>query len=312
MTLAEQAKLERDPLRKGIIMGLLEESYVMQTLPFEGIGGLGISVVKWQTLPTVGFRKISQAFSESTGTTQQQSESVYILGGDIDVDVVLNRDKNTIMDPRALQTKMETKAIAYAFNDFFINGDQATTPDGFDGLKVRVSNLASRQTIDAASLDLSTGTARDTNAQTLLDYLHQLIYVIEGHKADALYMNDTTYLYVESVVRRAGLLSTTKDSFDRTVSTFMGVPLIDMGVKADQTTKIIADNHDGSSGITSIYACRFGVGEYLHGIEEFKLDVRDLGELPDKSVLRTRTEWPVGLANWNDRSMGRLKGLKIA
>ncbi len=166
--------------------------------------------------------------------------------------------------------------------------------------------------MDAASLDISTGTAMDTNGHALLDLLDQARYALDEHKGDMMLMNDTLLLKIRSILRRKGLLDSTRDMFGRDVDVYAGIPMVDIGVKADQTTKVIADNHDGSTGITSLYIVKFGVGEYMHGIQKEELSVKDLGELESKPAFRTRIQWPVGLANWNKRSVVRLKGIKIA
>jgi hypothetical protein len=314
MTIAQQAMIERNPLRKGVLMGLLEQSYIMQKLPFENLGALSTQVVRWKTLPnSVAFRDLNEEFAEGTGDMEQLQEAVYDLGTDIDVDLLLTKDGNAIVDPRALQTKMQLKSISYFWNDQFINGDRAVTPKGFDGIKVRHANLVvddAELEIDAAGLDMSEAGRVTADVHKFLDYLDRLLYRVDGGKADMLLMNDRGLLAFESAFRRAGLLDQTKDMFDRHITTFKGIPLVDLGVKADQTTKIIPNNFDATDR-TSIFAVKFGVGEYLHGIQQFAMDTRDIGELEDKPVLRTRIQWPCGLANWHRRSIARLRNVKF-
>lgn len=312
-TLADMAKVETDPLRKGIIEGLLIDAVVMRQLKFDTAGTLSIKVTRMKTLPTVGWRKIGADYAESTGKTEQISESVFALGGYIDVDKMLVRAKNVLENPRTLETRMKMRAIAYDFNDKYINGDHATDPDTIEGLKKRVSLLPAAQSINAGGV--TTGfdvKLSDANMQRWLDDLNKAIYAVDGHEAVgvAAYMNADAYLLFTSVARRQKLLDTTKDQADRIVQTFRGIPLYDIGVKSDQSTKIILSTEDpGDAGndTTSIYFQRAD-REHLMGFEEYALEVDDIGLLDDGVTYRTVVDWPIGLAVFNNRSIVRLKG----
>lgn len=317
--LVDHLKVEGDPLRAGVIVGLVMRSNVMMTMPFEDIGTLNQTVVRWKTLSTVAFRKINAAYAESTGTMEQLNETVYPLGGDIDVDKVFVRDGKAVIDPRANQANMKLKAVAYTFNEYFIAGDQATDPDGFTGLKKRIANLPAAQALTPNSTTYPNGLSPKTSATTqndFIDLLDELIYALDEGQADVLYMNSKSLLGVSSVLRRLGLLNTAQDMFGRRVMRYGdGGPLLaDIGFKADGTTLIIGNNETVGSNTdnTSIYAVRYGVGEYLHGIQEYDLDVEDLGQLQTGPQFRTRVDWPVGLALWNDRAVARLSGIRWA
>jgi major capsid protein gp7 len=309
-TLVDALKTEGNTLRAGIIEGLLRRSTVMEDIPWEDINALATTVTRWKTLPSVGFRKINAAYAESAGTFEQLQESTYPLGGDIDVDKVFVRDGNAVIDQRATQIRMKLRSIAYTFQDYFINGDQSSDPDGITGIKKRVANLGAAQTITAATNGLDVQ-ASSTNQQTFLDLLDQLFYTFDDGAPDALYMNQKSLLNIQSVLRRLGLFDQTRDMFGRMVTVYKGAKLYDMGVKSDQTTSIILNTETtgASSVTTSIYAVKFGVGEFMHGIQQYDLDVKDLGELQSAPQFRTRVDWPIGLAIWQDRSVARLLGL---
>lgn len=115
-TLAELSKIETDTLRKSVMDCLLMESDVMQVVPWETIGALSTTVVKYQDLPSVGFRKINAGYAESTGHFEQKVENISLLGGMIDTDKALARAKNTIADARAIQQQMMVKAIAFEWS----------------------------------------------------------------------------------------------------------------------------------------------------------------------------------------------------
>ena len=318
-TLAELSKIETDTLRKSVIDTLLMESNVMELIPWETIGQLSTTVVKYQDLPSVGFRKINAGYTESTGTFKQKVENISLLGGMIDTDKALARAKNTIADARAIQQQMMVKAIAYKFNDRFINGDPATNPEEFKGISKRVDDIVAEgfteQYIDNAG---TYGAARDagilySSADSLnfLNKLDQLIYSIKGHNPDFLLMNKKTLLAVRALLRKERLLDMTKDSFDRAVDSYAGARMIDIGTLPNGTTEIITNTEDPdglytSDISTSIYAVKFAVGEFLWGIQEYPIEVTDKGLLEALPVYRTEVDFPLGLAHIDPKSIGRL------
>jgi hypothetical protein len=62
------------------------------------------------TLPGVEFRAVNAAYSESTGTVNQKTESLVILGGDADVDTFIQKTRSNLNDQRAVQSEMKVKA----------------------------------------------------------------------------------------------------------------------------------------------------------------------------------------------------------
>lgn len=317
LTLAEYAKQaynDGNLLLGSIADWFLMESQPAQLIPWQTDKHLAVKIVAWDTLPTVGWRKINAAYSESTGKYQHKIESKYIFGHDIDVDVVLAKAGDTIGDVRQNQRQMSAKAMAFEFNDQFINGDPAT--DEFKGISKRVDDVYAAgftsQYIDAGSTaSAGRGVLYDsTERHYFIDNVSKLIHVISEHKPDGLYMNSKLYLCFESAMRREGLLKQTEDMFGRIINTFSNVPLIDIGIKADQSTEIItnAETLSGGTDETSIYAVKYGAEQYMWGIQQEPMQARDLGEVQTKPVYRDRVEWVVGLAVSNPRSIARAYG----
>jgi len=315
-TLAEISKLETDTLRKSVIDTLIMEANLLELVPWETIGQLATTVVRIKDLPSVGFRKINEGYAESIGHFEQKVENISLFGGDIDTDIAIARAKNTIADARAIQQTLKLKAVAYDFNDNFINGDPQTDPEEYKGLLKRVDDVNSDgftdQYVDLADTT-DKGILRDQAARfAFLDKLNTLIYAIKGHNPDYLLMNKKMLLALRSLLLREKLLDTTNDMFDRRIDMYLGARLVDIGVKADQTTEIITNSETlgGGSNETSIYAIKFGIGESTWGIQQYPLEVRDLGELESKPVYRTRVDWNLGLATVDPRSIGRLYGIR--
>ena len=312
-----------DLLTKAVIKAWREASPLFEHMPFEDVNSLKAEGYVFDELPSVGFRKLNSGFSESTVAPKIRSWSLFVLGGDIDVDLVFTKTKNAIGDPVAVQREAKTKALAYTFNDWIINGDQTNStygPDGPNGLWYllqKSGHYASSQTLSAGGLDVSaTATSLATNQSTLIRYIEDLIDRVDGG-ADLLIMNRDMRIALNAAARERGLFSTTKDSIGRTVTTWgEGGPLIiDAGYKADQSTYVIGNTEavDGSAltggSYTSIYAVKFGPDKFT-GLQVGGVDVRDLGELESKPVLRTRIEWITGLAASHPRCIARMVGVQ--
>ncbi|GAI17111.1 unnamed protein product, partial [marine sediment metagenome] len=142
-TLAELSKIETDTLRKSVMDTLLMEASVLELCPWETIGALATTIVRYQDLPSVDFRKVNEAYTVGTPSLEQSVENISLMGGFLDVDKAIARAKNTIADARAIGQTMMLKAMAYKFNDKFINGNPATDPEEFKGLTQRIEYIRS-------------------------------------------------------------------------------------------------------------------------------------------------------------------------
>lgn len=309
LTLAESAKLSEDDLQRGVIETFVQESPVLDRLPMVNINGNAYAYNEELTLPGVEFRAVNSAYAESTGTVNQRTESLVILGGDADVDKFIVQTRGNLNDQRAIQTRGKVKAASYKFQDTFINGDVAVDANAFDGLKER---LTGDQVISAGTNGLPVIGADDDARHAFLDKLDELLAAVNGG-ADALYMNAAVLSKIKSAARRLTIFDQTTDAYGKQVATYNGVPLIDIGNKADGTPIIPQTETEGtSSDASSIYAVKFGRGETdqaVSGLTNGGIQVYDLGELDSKPVYRTRLEFYCGLGVFGGRAAARLTGV---
>lgn len=313
LTLAEYAKQAYDG--GNLVLGtiadwFLMESNVLQMIPWSTDPHLAITIRAMKTLPTVSWRKINAAPSESTSKYQHKVEEKYIFGHYIDVDrVLVTADAGARQNER----KASAKAMAFEFNDQFINGDPAT--DEFKGISKRVDDINADgytdQYIDAGSATIGRGMLYDaTDRHYFMDNVAKLIHAISEHRPDGLFMNSKMYLAFEAALRRETVLKQTEDMFGRVINVYQGVSLIDIGIKADQSTQIItnAQTLSGGTDETSIYAVKYGEGEYFWGLQQAPLEVIDQGLITSSPVYRDLVEWVVGLAVSNPRALARAYG----
>ena len=318
----KQAKRGGDAISAAIIEDLIRDSQLMDQLTFKPISGLSATGTRWQSLPSVAFRKIGAGYTESTGRTEQIKETLSILGGDILADTIFEHVKDVIEDPIQTQMKLKAKAMARVFNDYFVNGDQASDPDGFEGIKKRISNMPARQTIDLYNtLDASDGLIVFEDAaheHLFIDTLHKAKKYCEG--ATHVFCNETTWLGLGQVARRLNLYQQITDALGKTWDTIAGLKFIDVGLKSDLSTEIITsteDPGDGGSDSTSIYLARIDNSDGLHGIQlsgtsPMAYDPLSGGEKESGPQKLRRIDWAVGLANLSQHCLARIKGFRFA
>jgi hypothetical protein len=127
-TLVEAAKLSQNSLQRGVIETFVQESVVLDRLPLMDIEGNAFAYNEEATLPGVEFRAVNAAYSESTGTVNQKTETLVILGGDADVDRFIQQTRSNMNDQRAVQTRMKVKSASYKFQDAFVTTTSIGSP----------------------------------------------------------------------------------------------------------------------------------------------------------------------------------------
>ena len=311
LTLAEAALLSENDLQRGVIETFVQSSPILDRIPLMNIEGNAYAYNKEATLPGVAFRSVNEAYTESTGTVVQATESLVILGGDADVDRFIVQTRGNLNDQRATQTAMKVKAAAYKFQDTFFNGDVAVDPKGFDGLKKR---LTGAQVIDAATNGLAVVGADDAARHTFFDKLEELFAAVAGGP-DAVYAPASLLAKIKSSGRRIGGAEMVRsDITGKRELTWNGVPILDPGKTAAGVDILPMTETQGTSGAVagSIYAVKFGQDEgdqAVTGLTNGGVQVDDLGQLQEKPAYRTRIEFYCGLATFGGQSAARLRGV---
>jgi len=309
VTLAESALLSTNDLQRGVIETFVQNSPILDRIPLMPIEGNAYAYNQEDTLPGVAFRSVNEAYTESTGTVVQNTESLVILGGDADVDRFIVQTRGNLNDQRATQTAMKVKAASYKFQDTFFNGDTAVDPKGFDGLKKR---LTGAQVVDAED----NGLAPRAAGHDFLDALDRLIAAVPGLNGSngAIYANAAALGGITSSLRRLGGADFIKeDVTNKRVLTYNGIPILDPGFTAAGGAILPQDEVQGTANAaSSIYAVKYGSDEgdqAVTGLTNGGVQVYDLGELQEKPAYRTRIEFYCGMATFGGRAAARLRGV---
>lgn len=302
MTLLEYSKTFQNPLQSGVVQIYAQESAILRVLPFTSIAGNAYSYNREDTLPGIGFRGINEAFSESVGVLNPQTESLVIAGGDADVDKFLIDTEGA--ERRAIETASKIKAMSLVWGAKFFKGSTLTEAREFDGLQVR---LGGAQLIGAGAT--SGGDALSlAKLDEAIDQTYQPTHIA---------MSKAMRRLLSAAARTSGVagnLVWDKDEFGRQVAMYNGLPILE--IEEDNTGAQVlgfteANPGGGSPASTSIYVMSLGQ-DTLFGIQAAPPDVRDLGEQDSKPVFRTRVEWYSGLALRHPRAATRLNGIKNA
>lgn len=252
MTLVEAAKLIETPLQRGIVQVFAETSAVLQYLPFQDVIGNALAYNVEKTLPGAAFRDYNVNYTESTGTVEQVTERLFILGGISAVDHALVVAQN-VNDIRAIEAARKAKATAYAYTRAFFKGDNTTNSKEFNGLDKR---LATSQIITPSG------------ATFTLDDLNETIDRVSGEPS-VLFMSKATRRELNKLMRAAGqAVETISDVFGRQIQSFAGIPIGIIDVDATGNP-ILADGE--------IYAVHMGEAEFVAGLQAGPMQVVDLG-----------------------------------
>lgn len=303
LTILEAAKLNPGEVQRGAVVEMFARaSDILLALPFKSINGNAYSYNREGALPGVAFRGVNESFTESTGVVNPLAEALKISGGDLDVDRFIVSTQGA--GQRAVQESMKVKALAHEWSRVFIKGDAESDPREFDGLQKR---LTGGQLIEAGSTDGGDALSL-AKLDEAIDAVDNPTHII---MSKALRRRMTTAARTTTV---GGHIEWTQDEFGRQVMTYAGLRIL-VPYSSNGGTEMLAFDEVGSGGATatatSLYVVSFGDG-MLQGIQNGDMSVRDLGELDEKPVFRTRVEWYAAIALEHGRAAARLRGIANA
>ena len=312
VTLA-QAKLNvTDDLQLGIIDEFAKSSFILNNIPFDDcvspVGGgatLTYGYTRLITQPTADFRAVNSEYTPNEVQKQRYTTDLKVFGGSYQIDRII-ANMGGIADEVALQASQKVKAASALFSDTIINGDSATNPLVFDGLNLAVTGTDTEYT-PAANIDLSTSAAIDSNYKAFVDQLDEWLYSMDG--VSALLCNAKMAAKFRAIARRMGMYQLTKNDFGQAVEHYGDIPFVDVGAKAGSNDPIVGI----TSGVTSIYAVRFG-RDGFHAISMAgQPPVKTW--LPDFStagaVKTGEVEMVAGCALKSTKAAGAFRGIKV-
>ena len=311
VTLAQASAANINDLQAGVVEMFTQESVILDRLNYITINGNAYAYNRESVLPGVAFRAVGAAYVESTGIVVTATETLKILGGDADVDRFIEQTMSNLYGQRAVQTRLKVKALSMEFQNSFFNGDSGVDANSFDGLKKR---LTGTQVITPAANGIpvvGTGTTAELN--TFFDQLDLAISRVANPQV--IYANAATRGRILSALRRVNQYVV--PTGPKQEMTYNGIPIVDPGTKSDGTTMILPQTETvgTSTDCTSIYVVGFSGNEATPGVAGLTnggVSVRDIGEVSDKPVYRTRLEFYCGVATFGAKAACRLTGIRAS
>ena len=307
------------------------------------------SIIPWKTTGTVevrhrrtnsvanpGYRQgRGQRFGAATQPSYDSvSDAIWPLGVEIDIDKQDKRDKlagNLVEDI----VRYNIEGLAWRFKDDFINGDHAVEPHGLEGLKVRLANMPSSQVVygDSSSVELDlrpSAQPSESDMYQFLDRIDAAIDALDGNMGDAAFTDEDFIAVLRGVLRRLGKYtertvdlprfqgavtrSTDAEKPNKPVLVYpenIGLKWYAMGLKADQSTRVVGTETVNSVATRPVYFVKLG-DRYVHGIQQYAMEVDGPSLLDDKVTYRTVVDWPIGLHHVHNRSISKLAGVRVA
>ena len=316
VTLLEAKKNVQDDLQIGIIDEFRKSNFLWDTLTFDDVvsptgGGatLTYAYTRLLTQPTAAFREINHEYDPQEVTRQKFTADLAVFGGAFEIDRIIAK-MGGIVDEVQLQLQQKIKAASALFNDTVINGDSAQSTHAFDGLEKALKGSSTEINATGQAIDLSTSDKVTENAVKFLDQLDDFLSALDG-RPGALMGNSKLINKIKAVARRTSMYTQTQDAFGRQVSTYDGIPLIDLGAKAGTNEDVISTK--AGDGTTSLYAVRFG----LDGFHAISM----AGQAPVRTwlpnfdtagaVKRGEVEMVAGVVLKATKSAGVLRNIKV-
>lgn len=316
VTLA-QAKLNtQDDIDLQVIDEFRKSSWLLDNMVFDDVvnpagGGatLTYGYTRLVTQPTAAFRAINSEYVPTEVTRQRYTTDLKVLGGSFQIDRVLAKVGPALSGEVALQMSQKIKAARSKFQDAVINGDSAVDAQSFDGLDKALTGSSTE--IDAAAgagYDWSAVNSQATGVAAL-KFLRRLYAKLDG-RPSAFLMNGDALAALETIADFVSQLGTL-DAFGQTITTWRGIPLVDLGEKPGTSDPVIPT----VAGLTDIYAVRIGLDGFVgistvggQLVQQFLPDFTTPGAVKTGEV----EMGPVGVALKATKAAAVLRGVKVA
>ena len=271
ITLAEAKVGMADKVDQQIVDMFRRSSLLLDQMVFDNVisPGTGSSTltygyVQLKSPSTAATRTVGGEYTPGEAKKEKKTANAIIMGGAFQMDRVIQNTAGAANE-MAFQAEQKIKATANYFHNLVINGTGDAEGEGyvtgtFDGLKKLLGGTANEMT---SQVSLKTSQELDENYNAFLDEMDSFLSTLDGTPS-MLLMNRAMLVKLRSIARRAGYYERTQDDFGRTVETYAGVPMVDMGQYYNGSTIEDVVKTD-ANGKTAIYAVSLGLDGF-HGI----------------------------------------------
>lgn len=346
MTLIDYASTQKtNYLLQGTVNAMLDDSSpgggmgllnIMPILPVASMAGTVNRITNEGTV-TPTSRPIGGAYNTGIVTLGQEQVGTGIYGQDVPIDLAfLGKTSNYIQgaSPQEFQTRYLAARLNRLINDKLMNSNKAIDPYGFNGLRyyvharqiIRVDTAMPNASSYANGMNIwSTYTTQ--KGQDFRAAMSRLIQSVAGNGSKSniyLIMNyNARDALNNALINTVGLLTTTKDTYDRVFDEFMGCKIIIPGSRTPVVTladayldanSIIPNNVSFGAATTAtyIYCMRTGKEDGCVMLEYKPLDIRTVAkELSQGPQMLLRADWYPGFYRVKESALARLDGVIV-
>lgn len=313
LTLSDMAIQSSDPFEAGVMERFALTSDLAKVMTWKKISGDSYRYRVEELLPGIEWRRVNQAYAESTGVISPRVEYIGILGGEFFVDRALKRMQRRNGDAVDLiveQANMKSRALARELERAFFEGDDLVDPDELIGLRRR---LTGNQVILA-------GTGGAVLTLSMVDTLIDAVAKSMGQVH--LFMPKNVRRKLTDLVNAAGgsvrIQYTDINDVGKQISRYDGYPIHVVEDDWDTSTILDAeDPGDGTADTYSVYAVTFGddaVTALVNGDEPTVVDCYQVTKETESGPPgeKWRVEIYPGMAIKHPRAAARLRGVLVA
>ena len=334
ITLKEMREGMTDKISQQVVDSFIRESEILELLPFDnsvapsGGGSTLVYGYVQKKLPSAtAFRAINTEYSANQATVEKKSVELKVFGGAFEIDRVIKQAEG-MYNNMAYQIDEKIKSAVGTFHNAMINGDASVDANAFDGLDKFLVGQSTEYGTDAV-IDLSTMALIKENADV---FYEALLKLINSTGAQAIMVNEGMKTKIQTVARVLGYKTESEEAFGRTITTIGEGKVRIIDLKNVVTTSGEGDEAvavetpvigvksrtvagSAKSGLTDIYAVKFGVQDGFHGvtltgsnaISQYLPDFNTPG-----AVKKGEVEMVACVALKNVKSAGVLRNIKIA
>lgn len=294
-TLVEYAKTFTDDKKRAVIELFPAAVDFWGVLPYKTAPGGRYGYMREGALPTnIAFRGLNEVPTDGRGVINDFTEQCFPLAGNLDVDrALINRFGN---ERRAMEENLQIKAKAKKWADTFVNGDNASNPREFTGIKQRLRAVGSGATsVDGSNYESrlvanSTASGGAALSLSMLD-----IAIGNTNNPNAILMPRILRERMPAAVRDAsvgGLYTNDKEDMGHRVERYRGIPLY-VGYELTPNGAFLPFNEVGFGGGSAVTASMYIINfaeDGLCGLETSPMEVTDIGLTEGGVLYRTNVE----------------------
>jgi len=304
LTLTESNKYSTTKLQKGVVDLFVKNDPILERLAFKTILGNSLTYDIESVEASAQWYNVNETWVESTSQVSQDTVTLKILGGAIDLDDFQKVTRSDHQDLRAELTLKKIKAVKKEFMDAFYYGNATTNTKQFNGLHALITST----TYNTVIIDANDGA--DDPLSLSLD-LDKAIDMIKGFTPSIIVSSPTMRRAVTALLRAQGSINTGRDEFSRPIMSYNDIPWYKSDYIVDtETTSSGAFSAKTGSATTSIFVLSFDdLG--LSGVHARPLEVVPWKLMDASNQERARIRWYCGLMMQSLLSCVKVVGIDV-